>query len=99
MSVPNDRLAELKHEAALQCARFAADLGREAGQEAESRGLCSAGAFERILEGGPTDVGLVRLIDFMFSLRDRIEEQDFGEYEHVEDEPVEDGPSDDVIPY
>lgn len=67
--------------------------------EATAGGLCSAWAFERILEGGPTAIGLTRLIDFMFSLRARLGEREYGAYEHVDDEPMEDGAFDDGIPY
>lgn len=99
MSVTSERLAELKHETALQCVRLADALGSDAAHDAAERGMCSAGAFLRIVEGGKTAIGLARLTDFMFSLRDRIGESDFGPYEHVEDEAMEDGPFSDGIPY
>lgn len=98
-TITSERLAELKQEIAVQCARFAGELGLDGADAAQAHGLCSRDAFLRITEGGHAAIGLARLTDFLFTLRDRVTDAEFGIPEHVEDEPMEDGPCEDGIPY
>lgn len=80
----------LKAEVARECARIAFDLGLDVEGEAVRRGLLTPAQARGAFDGCPERVSLVRLLDFMFSLRT------LYNYSLPYDGSVDDEPDDDV---